>query len=432
MRTTPLAACVFALATACVGCLRSAQNGRDAGPTPGPHDDGGGPPPGTSDGGAPPADLAPGGGATDLAMMGDASPPGGGSDMSKGDGTRVIPPEVLARQAISYSGYRSGQSPDTGVYPTQDQIKQDLQLLVRGGWTFIRLFDCSQNLNNVVQVIKDNALDIKVLSGVYISGPKASHDADNQAEIERCVPIYTSNPDIIVAVSVGNETLDDWSNIKTPVPDLVGYIQEVRGRITQPVTTNDMAPPFMLGTDGNTQYADVVAVVQAIDFLNIHVYPFLDAPYDAWDWKQTAVAAGPDRAVAMMNAAFAYTKMMIDGVRTATTNQGFHLPILIGETGWKSFPAPGDMTEPFLAHPVNEKMYHDAITSWIYGANKDASSPLGVFYFEGFDEPWKSPDDGWGLFDVNRYAKYAVWDQFPDLKPPGAPNYTVNDAVYYH
>jgi hypothetical protein len=76
-------------------------------------------------------------------------------------------------------------------------------------------------------------------------------------------------------------------------------------------------------------------------------------------------------------------------------------------------------------------MFYDAFTKWVYGDAKDANSPRTAFYFEAFDEPWKNEDDNWGLFDVNRKAKYVLWSAFPDLKPADAPSYTEQDAVYY-
>jgi hypothetical protein len=76
-------------------------------------------------------------------------------------------------------------------------------------------------------------------------------------------------------------------------------------------------------------------------------------------------------------------------------------------------------------------MYYDAVESWVYGSAKDANSPLAAFVFELTDEPWKTTDDGWGLFDTSRYAKYVLWSAFPSLVPPGAPSYTQADAVYY-
>ena len=54
---------------------------------------------------------------------------------------RPLPPEALARKAIAYSGYRTGQSPEIQKYPSKQEIADDLRLLARGGWTFLRLFD---------------------------------------------------------------------------------------------------------------------------------------------------------------------------------------------------------------------------------------------------------------------------------------------------
>jgi hypothetical protein len=40
-------------------------------------------------------------------------------------------------------------------------------------------------------------------------------------------------------------------------------------------------------------------------------------------------------------------------------------------------------------------------------------------------------DDGWGLFSVNREAKFVIACDFPELVPEGEPAYTLDDAVYY-
>jgi hypothetical protein len=127
-----------------------------------------------------------------------------------------------------------------------------------------------------------------------------------------------------------------------------------------------------------------------------------------------------------------YTKACVRNVRTALATHGLDRTIILGEAGWKSTNTKtADNDANFRAHPVNQKMLYDALTSWVYGADKDASSPRTAFYFEAFDEPWKTEDDGWGLFDVDRKAKYVLWSEFPDLKPADAPEYAENDAVYY-
>ena len=360
-----------------------------------------------------------------------------GADVSApidaGGPLRTIPPAVLARKAIAYSGYRTGQSPETQTYPSDAEIKSDLELLIQGGWTFLRLFDCSPFAASVMRVIQANSFDIKLMSGVWLAGDKAGFDALNQTQITQCLALYAQYGDMIAAVSVGNETLDDWSGVRVPPAELVAYIAQVRSQITQPVTTDDSYLPFELGTDGTTSYADVLQVAQTVDFLSLHVYAFSDAPYDSWDWEQLAVPAGPQRAQAMMDAALAYTKASLNDVRTALGAHGVNLPIVIGEAGWKTSPTDteDDPTEIHRAHQVNQAMFYGPFIDWVYGASRDSASPAAAFTFEAFDEPWKTADDGWGLFDVNRMARYAMWSSFPNLKPAGAPAYTSADAVYY-
>ena len=134
---------------------------------------------------------------------------------------RELPPDVLARPAMAYSGYRVGQSPDTQTFPTDEQIEEDLRLLARGGSRWIRLFDSGPHAVRVLRVIDRTDLDIVVLLGGWIAGYRAGHDAANHDQLERAVALATAYPDIVVAVSVGNETLDDWSNVRIPPAELL-------------------------------------------------------------------------------------------------------------------------------------------------------------------------------------------------------------------
>ena len=260
----------------------------------------------------------------------------------------------------------------------------------------------------------------------------------NRAEIDRAAALARAHERTVVAVSVGNEALDDWSSVRLPPAELAAYIRQVRSRVSQPVTTDDSWLPFVFGQDGATSYAEVVQVVRAVDFLSLHVYAFADAFYGGWNWKQESVPEDK-RARTMMDTAMAYTRASLGLVRAAIRERGLDRPILIGEAGWKDttkFTAadkPEDAIEAYFAHPVNQKMFYDDLTSWVYGAAKDADSPLAAFYFEAFDEPWKGAwgDDNWGLFDVNRRPKQVVRSAFPDLEPAHAMTYAEGDAVYF-
>ena len=64
--------------------------------------------------------------------------------------------------AICYSGYRDGQSPDLRRYPSLAQIREDLQLLAPH-WPLLRLYDCSPHAERVLQVIREDHLPLRVL-----------------------------------------------------------------------------------------------------------------------------------------------------------------------------------------------------------------------------------------------------------------------------
>ncbi|WP_374600112.1 hypothetical protein [Niveibacterium sp.] len=326
---------------------------------------------------------------------------------------RPLSAEFSSRKAVSYSGYRGA---DRSTVPTAAEVLQDLQLLVQGNFRLIRLFDSSDaHAAKTLQVIKDNNLDIKVQLGIWISGPKATSDADNLAEIERGVALASTYKDIVLGVSIGNETMVDWSGLKVPPADMAAYIAAVRARITQPVTTDDNWAFF---ANDQKKY-DTDKVLDVVDYVAMHTYPLADTPWGLWDWQQASVPA-EQRAAAMMDAALAKAKKDYNAVAAYVASKQPNMPIVIGETGWKSTVTGGESQR---AHPVNQKMYFDRMAAWTNG-------PKAIFTFEAFDEPWKGGDDGWGLFDVNRLAKYVVYDLYPSSQRQAA-TYTLADAVYF-
>ena len=67
---------------------------------------------------------------------------------------------------MCYSGFREGQTPGIS-YPTYDQVKEDL-LIIEKNWNFIRLYSCDHHSKTVLEVIKQEKLNIKVMLGCYI------------------------------------------------------------------------------------------------------------------------------------------------------------------------------------------------------------------------------------------------------------------------
>ena len=310
---------------------------------------------------------------------------------------RPLSQDFIARRAVAYSPYRTATGPEglaAEVIPKAN-IKQDLDLLLAAGFRLIRLFDSSDKVaRQTLEVIRDNNLNIKVQLGAYVV---SGNDVASRQEIARTVVLANEFRDIVLAVSVGNETMVSWSFNKISPPLMADYIRTVRSQIKQPVTTDD----------NYAFWASVPTVItDEIDFAALHTYAILDTYFDPtrWDWKLTDVPEA-QRAVAMMDAAIEETKRQYQEARSHFDKKGLsYIPIIVGETGWNAV----DLGRlPFRAHPVNQKMYLDRLMAWA-AEGRSGAGPKQVFYFEAFDEPWKQGDDKWGLFNKDRQARYAV------------------------
>lgn len=315
-------------------------------------------------------------------------------------GLRSLSQDFITRKAINYSPYRTATTAENRVNETitDVQVLEDMNLLKTAGIGMIRLFDSDEKVaQRVLRVITDNNLDIKVYLGMWMAG----YDPNgNQAQMAYAVALANSYPSIVVAVSVGNESLVSWSGHRMLPETLAANIKTVRSQITQPVTTDDNWAYYAA--------ADRV-VLDSIDFAAVHTYAMVDTHYlpKPWDWQQLGVTDQTQRAAAMMDAAMASTKNDYTAARQFLDKVGrADMPIVIGETGWMA-KDPGNNWYKFLAAPVNQKMYLDRLIAWA-NEGRSGAGPKNVFYFEAFDEPWKGEDDGWGLFNVSRQARCAA------------------------
>jgi len=350
---------------------------------------------------------------------------------------RPLPAEYLARQAVAYGPYRTAASAAdlvNEVIPPAN-IRQDMELLVAGNFRLIRIFDSGDKVaRQTLDVIVDNNIDMKVQLGAFMGGfkfepnPNRVEDikAANLRELDRAIALANDPKyrDVILTVSVGNENIVDFSADRIDPADMAVYIKYVRDRVLQPVTTDDNFQVFSNPLPR--------AVVDQIDFAAIHAYPVIDTEFPSsplyWDWKQLAVPAGPARATAMMDASIVELKKQYQATRVALDSAGLsRMPIVITETGWKAR-ITGD--QAFRAHPVNQKMYFQRLETWRQESRVSGNGPVNIFYFEAFDEPWKLSDDGWGLFNKDRQARYVIQNLYPQNIWENA-SLTDADAVYF-
>jgi exo-beta-1,3-glucanase (GH17 family) len=327
-----------------------------------------------------------------LGACGGAAAESGPGAEAKPFALRPIDSAFFRRRAVAYSGYRGA---DHRTPPTPEQVLEDLRLLVQAGYGVIRLFDAQDADTGVVlRAIRVHQLDLKVQLGIWIAGPKATQDAANRAQIANGVALARAYPEIVLAVSVGNETMVDWS-MHMPPSDIVAYVRSVRDAVEQPVTSDDNWAVF---ANRGGRYPGIDALLATIDFVSMHTYPLLDSVYDPGfvAWKHPELPQG-QRTAAMMDTMIAKARADYAAVRAYLAAQGLAaLPITIGETGWKAIGPQADRISP-----ANQQLYKQRLDAWTDG-------PKQIFWFEAFDEPWKGEDDGWGLFDVQRVPRPVV------------------------
>jgi exo-beta-1,3-glucanase (GH17 family) len=287
--------------------------------------------------------------------------------------------------AIDYSGYRAGQSPQLDRYPTQAQILQDLTILKKN-WKLIRLYGGDQHSQDVLEVIQHKKLGIKVLLGIWLDG-NAGHESKNAEQLATGVRLANKFNKIVVAVSVGNEILVSWSDHKLTETQAIGYVEQVRKAVRCPVT---IADDFLYWQQPQAQLADHV------DFITMHTYPM---------WGREDIGT-----------AMASTIKDYESVRKAHPGK----TIVIGEAGWASY-AVGPQHAFRAGDEKKQKLYFEELNAWAKVNN------VTVFYFEAFDEPWKGTgtEGHWGLFSEDRKAKLAMQGLYPELMPvgPTSPSY---------
>jgi exo-beta-1,3-glucanase (GH17 family) len=300
--------------------------------------------------------------------------------------------------AICYSGYRAGQSPDLRVYPSVAQIREDLHLLARH-WQLLRLYDCSPHAERVLQVIREDRLPLRVMLGAYLGaemnnagcpwgGTYAEEQLEtnlreNAAELERLIALARRHEDIVFSVAVGNECTVDWTDHFVPVAHMIDYVRWVKAALAQPVTFCENYVPWQ---------GKLKPLVDELDFISLHTYP-------VWEYKH-------------IHEALDYTKQNVASVAHLYPGK----PVVITEAGWCTNSNGRGM---HAEHAVQElqAIYYQDLMDWTR-----AEGPL-CFVFEAFDEPWKGspdplePEKHWGLFTVDRRPKQVMRTLYPELEP---------------
>jgi exo-beta-1,3-glucanase (GH17 family) len=283
---------------------------------------------------------------------------------------------------ISYGAYRNGEGPDNDKLTSKANILEDLQMVAQR-WNLIRMYGSGQQSRNIIEVIHDNQLPIRVMQGAWVSEHQT--ETQNVEQLEGMIALANEYPQIVVAVNVGNEIFVDWSWHRIKDMDkVIGYIQDVRSRVSQPVTVND---------DYNFWNKPHAAKIAAeVDFIGLHAYAF-------WNNKT-------------LDEAMTWTDSIYRDIQQRYPDY----LIAYCETGWPtSRITGGDSYEGGLigkAGETEQKIFFDQYDAWV------EENRVISLYFEAFDEQWKGGFDGanpmdkaekhWGLYDADRKPRKAL------------------------
>ena len=199
-----------------------------------------------------------------LLMACSSLPPGevDSSAQAKRDFNPVLDSQWIGN-GISYGAYRDGEGPDQGLTSKAD-ILEDMQILARR-WSLIRLYGADDQSQNILEVIAEHNLPIRVMQGIWLDGHKT--EAENTEQVRRGIELANRFSEIVVAVNVGNEIFVDWSWHRLDDMDkVIAQIREVRASIRQPVTVSDDYNFW------NKPQAKKIA--DEVDFICLHAYAF--------------------------------------------------------------------------------------------------------------------------------------------------------------
>jgi len=312
--------------------------------------------------------------------------------LSKREGKGRIAISHEYANAICYSGYREGQSPIEKIYPTYEEVLEDLHILSKH-WRYLRMYDCGPHVETVLEVIVKEGLDFKVMLGsdmsAEVSNPNCPWGADysdekltanrikNGQEVERLIALANRYEDQVFALSVGNEASVEWTDHLVPVEQLVTYVRKIKSETQHPVTFCENYVPWA---------NKLAPLVEELDFISIHTYP-------AWEYQT-------------METALEYTKQNYYSVASLYVDK----PVVITEAGWTTASS-GRGIEAWNASEELQAEYYAQLMEWT------TQEKIFTFVFEAFDEPWKGspeplePEKHWGLFNVDRSPK-AVMKKF--------------------
>ncbi|QXH34760.1 glycosyltransferase [Pseudomonas muyukensis] len=258
---------------------------------------------------------------------------------------------------FSYSPFRLGQSPQKGQYPSEDEIRQDLEQLNKLTDN-IRIYTVEGTQAEVPHLAEE--LGLRVTLGVWISNDQER----NEREIEKAIGLANTSRSV-VRVVVGNEAL---FREEVSAEQLIGYLDRVRAAVKVPVTTSEQWHIWKEHPE----------LAKHVDLIAAHILPY-------WEF------------VPMQDS----VQFVLDRARELR-KQFPRKPLLLSEVGW---PSNGRMRGGADATQADQAIYLRTLVNTL---NRRG---YNYFVIEAYDQPWKASDEGsvgayWGVYNAERQQKF--------------------------
>jgi exo-beta-1,3-glucanase (GH17 family) len=288
---------------------------------------------------------------------------GGGGGRSE-DSAAPNPSIAYQVYGLNFGPYEEGQDPNQGAVVSSEQIERRMRMIAP--YTrWIRTFGCTRGLEYAGAIA--HRLQLKIAMGAWISTNPAANDAEMESLIREA---QSGNIDLAI---IGTEAL---FRADVSASELIASIRRFRQEVPNvPVATADT-------------YIDLLEnplVMAECDVVLANYYPY---------WEGVNV----DDAVAWLHARHRRLLAAAGGKE-----------VLVSETGW---PSAGTTIADAVTSLENAASYFQNFVSWARAEGVD------YFYFEAFDEDWKSAYEGpqgahWGLWTKDGLLKpgmQAVFD----------------------
>lgn len=261
-------------------------------------------------------------------------------------------------KGLAYSGFRQNQSPLEHLFPSPDQLAEDVALLATKTKQ-LRSYSISDG-TVLADLAASNGLSLT--AGAWLD----RRLENNRTELDTLLALADTHP-AIPRVIVGNEAIlrSDLS-----AEELIAYLDEARATLQKPVST---AEPWHV-------WLKYPQLADHVDFLTVHLLPY---------WE------GLPRRQAVSDLLNRYKQLQ---------NRFPGKAIVIGEVGW---PSNGDRLRFARASLADQAAF---LREFLNHAEK---LHLDYFLMEAFDQPWKMEGEGrvgayWGLFDAKRNLKFPL------------------------